>query len=118
MAQRIITAKGQAVIWRSMIEANASDPSEPYNISTPSPVDHDTSIVFFPMGLQSKRYIQSISKTLVPESYYYGLMPYVSGLEPKIKDIVIRGNEKLNVHWIDILEPNGEQILYTIGFTL
>lgn len=112
-AQCMIDQKGQSVTWRQIVDT--PNPTEPWKPTAGTPVDNTVKIVFFPYSLQTKKTLQFLTGTEIKSGYIYGLMASVS-FTPGIKDVVIRGSKQLIIDSIDVLDPDGTPILYTIGF--
>lgn len=114
-AQRIIAQKGQAVTWESRENGDPVDADKPWRSGATEKTDHTVNIVFLPYNRQNYEFLRMIAGTEIPAGKMYGLMGAVD-FSPALKDTVLRGSERLGVTAIDVLAPNGDPILYTIGF--
>lgn len=112
-AKRAIKAKGQLVTWQ--INNNSENAAEPWNPGAVAPTNKQVSILFLPINRQGQELIRLLKGTDIATGSLSGLMGAVD-FEPKINDLVLRGNETLTIKNVDPLAPNGDVILYTIEF--
>ena len=113
-AKRSIAHKGQSVIWREPALADA-DSDTPWKPGDAPPDDHVVNIVFLPDNRTNYEFLALMANTEVPKGRLIGLMAAVD-FTPTLKGVVIRDGVTLGVRTIDPLAPNGQAILYTIGF--
>lgn len=113
-AQRLIEKYGQKVIWNSKLKAdNAGQPWKPGQAAdTP----HEVSICFVPKTDRlSRQLIQALTGTEVKVGSLAGLMG-VTDFTPSGDDYVTRDGKLLTIDTLDVLNPNGQIVLYTIEF--
>lgn len=116
-AERLIAKNGQAIKWVSVVDGVPSDSDKPWKPSEAADIEHDAIICFLPITRESKEFIAYLRGTNnVPTGYVQGLMKGNIDFEPKIKDLVKRGDEILRIRSIDLLSPNGQKVLYTVDF--
>ena len=114
MAFRLIKKNGQIVNWKQ-ITAGTPNLEEPWNQEPDEIFTYTPYIYFLPLDLEGKQFLMSFGSTEAVSGTYYGLMGAV-GFTPDIKDTVIRDDVPLEIKSIDLLNPNGQKILYTIIF--
>lgn len=114
-AKRLIAAKGQSVIWRQLTDGNPADSDKPWNAGETRKKDHTVSIVFLPDTRSGYEMLRAMGVTEVPKGNMIGLMAQVP-FTPALKDIVLRDGVPVAIRTITPLAPNGENILYTVGF--
>lgn len=114
-ALRLIKKNGQKATWRTIDDADPSNPSQPWNPGPANPVDNDAIICFLPIDRQTMETFNFIKGTEVPKGSVMGLMGQVK-FEPNLKDVVIRDGVEMRISSIDVLSPNGQKILYTMVF--
>lgn len=112
-AQRLIEKYGQLVVWRQYT-VTTPVASEPWN-KTNTPVNNEAWICFLPLKQETKKTLQALTGNEIPTGQFYGLMGAVNFI-PSPKDKVIRDSKEITVKDFKILNPNGQIILYTIGF--
>lgn len=119
-AKRLIEKYGQSVQWKPYVAADADDatPWKP-KLDTSDPADPVmVRIVFLPASRVNNELVRALSNAPeVPSGKSYGLMPAVNFV-PSLADVVIRDGVEYRPCYIDPLSPNGEIIMYTIGFEL
>lgn len=114
-AIRMIEKYGQEIEWRQTSEGVPVDPSKPWLGNETVHSTHNPSIVFLPTSRENMALIRALSETTIRTGSLIGLMGAVD-FKPDDTDTVKRGDEVLTISYIDTLAPNGEPILYTIGF--
>jgi hypothetical protein len=114
-ALRLIAAKGQAVTWQSIDNGAPADASKPWLPADAVPVEHPVSILFLPDTRSGFEWLAYLQGTEVPQGRMIGLMGAVD-FTPSIRDLVVRDGKPIRPLNITPLNPNGETILYTIGF--
>lgn len=115
-AKRLIEKNGQVVTWRKTEDGTAPDGSKPWKPGTTVVTDYPVSIVFLPESRVGYEFLAMLANTEVPKGKLTGLMAAPSGFVPTLKDVVVRGSETLGLRSLDPLAPNGDVIIYTIGF--
>lgn len=119
-ALKLIKKNGQLVKWRTIPDAVIADPDKPWDTTpaTPAvPVEHDVYIVFL---LNNNKGLESLAHAInseVAKGAFRGLMGNVN-FEPTLKDVVIRNGVTYRISELQCLAPNGQKILYKIGFDL
>ncbi|MGH8711235.1 MAG: hypothetical protein ACREVA_07955 [Burkholderiales bacterium] len=114
-AKRLIKQKGQIVNWLSIEHGMPDNVTKPWKPSEEIFICYLVNIVFFPIGLAFTEFLHYLKNSEISSSSEQGYMGQVN-FEPKLKDIIIRNNEELVISSIDRIAPNGEIILYIIGF--
>ena len=115
-ALRLIKKNGQKVIWRSL-PLSVDDALAPWNGGDITPVNHDVFICFVPVANRSTRqFFQYLTNSEIEIGEIAGLMGNIN-FEPFPKDVVIRDSKELRISKLDLLSPNGQNILYTIEFS-
>ena len=125
-ALRLIAKNGELVTWRAINDPTPTDPNDlaptdpnrPWLPGAATLTDHDVIICFLPATSSNLRTYGSFSfmnKTEVPSGLVIGLMGQVD-FEPNLKDVVIRNGRELRIVDFDVLDPNGQKILYTVTF--
>lgn len=114
-AQRLIAKKGMSVTWEQQTNGTPTDPGKPWRPSGAAPTEKTVNIVFLPYNRENQQFLSMLAGTEVPKGNEYGLMGAVD-FEPNLKDTVVRGTQRLGIETIDRLAPNGQVVLYTIGF--
>jgi len=117
-AKRLIAKNGQLVQWH-VPQAGAANPLTPWKPTAPgTDVSHDVRIVFLPASRVNYELIRALANAPdIVGGKSYGLMAAVD-FEPAKTHYVMRNGVQYRIEYIDILSPNGEKILYTIGFDL
>lgn len=108
---KLIAKNGQKVIWQVISET--LDNQEPWKSDSQVTENHVVSICFLPANKQTLESIAFRAGIEIPKGCFLGYMGGVD-FEPNLKDIVIRGDIKLSVFYIDKLSPNGQNLLYTL----
>lgn len=114
-AARLIREKGQAVTWSRQVDGAPVDPAQPWKPGPASPVTATVAIVFLPEDRTNFELLRLFGDTEVPKGKLIGLMA-AQAFVPTLKDKVIRDGKALGIRTLDPLAPNGEVILWTIGF--
>ncbi len=114
-AQRLIAKKGQTVTWQVRENGVSVDAETPWKPEDAPVVEHQVSIVFLPYNRSNYEFLKMMTGTEVAVGKTYGLMGAV-GFDPVLKDTIVRDGESMGVATIDVLAPNGQPVLYTIGF--
>lgn len=112
MALRLIREKGQTVIWNQY--SDVVNPSQPWKPTSNAPVSHDPKIAFVPINQQDFATFGYLNGE-VPKGAVKGLMGAVNFV-PTLKDVVIRDNKTLNIDKFDVININGEIVLYKVIF--
>jgi len=113
-AERMIARDGEAVKWRVNGDVSPTDPAKPWKPGTASPgTDKDVTICFLPVGRYLYETVSFMRESEVPKGCVVGLMAPVD-FEPNVKDVVIRSGVQFRIETIDVLNPNGQVILYTL----
>jgi len=115
LATRLITAKGQTVTWRKVTDGAAGDSSKPWKPGASVNTDHTVVIVFLPDNSKDREQLRFANGSSVPEGNLVGYMAATT-FTPTLKDVVIRGTEKIGLVGIEPLSPNGEIIMYRLRF--
>ena len=115
-AQRLISKYGMVCKWTVNRPAAPEDANKPWRPTEPEEkTSFDVEITFVPVNLrhfETKGYIPKTDLKSVCYLGYMGKVPF----DPNTKDTIERNGKTLNVEYIDIIEPSGEDILYTILF--
>jgi hypothetical protein len=116
-AKRMIEKNGQKVTWR-IINNPETETGKPWRTLAFKPEDKQVKIVFIPANRENfQTYCPMKSAAEVIKISVIGLLAASSvTFKPNNKDIVLRGETTLKISFIDELAPDGEPILYTIGF--
>lgn len=114
-ATRLIKKKGQLVKWQIINDPVPPDSNKPWNQAAATPEEKDVYICFLPIDRQTFETLGYMKGNEIPKGSVMGLMANVD-FEPNLKDVVLRNNKQLRIETINILSPNGQQILYTIIF--
>lgn len=112
-AQRLIKKNGQSVVWRQVIDT--PNPDQPWKAPTQVVTDHPVVIAFIPMTREYKEMFVFKDKSEVTSGFVVGLMGQVP-FTPGPKDVVIRNGKTYDIETLDLLSPNGQQILWTMIF--
>lgn len=115
IALKLIKKKGQLVTW---VKQNVSrDGTKPWKTTeVGGGATFPVSIVFIASGSAPQdAFVHLIKGTSVPTGAPKGLMGAVPFV-PEINDHILRGSDKFNVESIEIVQPNGDPILYKIQF--
>jgi hypothetical protein len=118
-AKRLIAKNGQLVEWHVPTPGLPADPLKPWKPTAPgTDVSHDVRIVFLPASRVNYEFIRALANSPdVIGGKSYGLMAAVD-FEPSKSDYVMRDGVQYRIEYIDVISPNGEKILYRIGFNL
>lgn len=117
-AIRLIKAKGEKAVWKQNRNAAPPDVTKPWIEGAPlTPVSIPVSIVFLPTNKANEELIRALmNMPEVKSGSVYGLMASVA-FAPSDKDTVVRlSGREVRIESIDVLEPDGTPILYTIYF--
>ena len=114
-ATRLIKEKGQVVTWKVLADGAPVDPLKPWLPSGGVPEEKEVIIVFLPHTKENKQFLRYMKQSEVETGFLTGLMAQVD-FAPQIKDVVVRDGVELTVETIDIISPNGENILYALEF--
>lgn len=112
-ALRLIKKYGQKVEW--LINERTPDNDKPYLDEEISQTKKDVRIAFFTVDNVGKETFYFMKDTEIPAGAVVGYMGY-HGFNPALNDEVNRDGTTLRIHSIDVLEPNGRPILYTVIF--
>jgi hypothetical protein len=113
-AQLAIARYGALCTWNQ--NTNTQNSGQPWKTAAASPTQYNVNICFIPQGNSIfDALIHMIKGTSVPDGAQTGLMGAVS-FTPAIDDEVVFNGVNLVVKSIDVLQPNGTPILYTIIF--
>lgn len=111
VARDLINEFGQSVVWRCF-SGYSIDPEKPWEAGSGSFTDHTVKVVFFPENRENYRVHQTTGDVQEGHEKIYLT---VDTFTPTLQDIIIRAGHTYTVRYIDRLNPNGEQILYTVG---
>lgn len=114
-ALRLIKKNGQLVDW--LPQQKATDIDEPWKDEATEIEPEKVYICFLPVDKEMQGFLTYLKGTEVPIGSMVGLMGAVD-FEPALGDTVIRDGNTLRPSYIELLSPNGQKILYTIGFNL
>lgn len=109
-AKRLIAKNGRTV--QITIRKSEPNPDKPWEVSTTEET-HDVQIAFLPLTKQSFESITKMQATEVPKGAVQGLMGQVP-FEVDLTATVLRDGKTLAVHYMDVLSPNGQKILFTM----
>jgi len=112
-ALRLIKKNGQLVQWKQTVKT--VDTNEPWIQEETELVLNDVYICFLPVNKEMRELIHYLKGSDVTTGNTLGLMGSVSFI-PSSADIVVRDGKELKIDNIDLLSPNGQNILYTIEF--
>lgn len=112
MALRLIREKGQSVIWNQYFDT--VDPNQPWKPTSNEPISYSPKIVFVPINQQDFATFGYLNGE-VPKGAVKGLMGAVNFV-PTLKDVVIRNGKTLNIDKFDVININGEIVLYKVIF--
>jgi hypothetical protein len=113
-AKRLIKKNGQLVQWRQLQRTDVS--GKPWEVTEATPVDVDVYVCFLPVDKDNREFINYLRGTNeIKMGAIIGLMGNVS-FTPDASDVVIRDGVQLQIAHIDLLSPNGQQVLYTVEF--
>jgi hypothetical protein len=116
-AKRLIEKNGQVVQWH-VPTPGAADPATPWKPTIGTDVSHDVRIVFLPASRVNYELIRALGNAPdIVGGKSYGLMAAVDFVPSKLH-YVMRDGVEYRIEYIDPLAPNGEIILYTVGFNL
>lgn len=115
-ALRLIALNGEVIQWRRTVPIFSVD--TPWVQQNELVTSYDVSMVFFPDDRANREFLALLSGTEVPKGNIIGLMGFDTRFSPTIKDTVLRGGIGYGVRTVDVIAPNGQAILYTIGFDL
>jgi hypothetical protein len=110
VAKRLISQKGQLVVWRSFVDGVKTLDWIP---TIPTYNDYNVSIVFLPHTRMFMEFLRYMKGTDIPVGSLVGLMSAVNFV-PSIRDIIVRPNDILTIKAISPLAPNGDIIFYTL----
>jgi len=113
-ALRLIKKNGQSCIWNEILQPS-EDANSPWIVEDVLPIQHNVEIAFFTVDKENQETFNTMSETLIPMGSLLGLMGNFN-FKPSMFDSVIRDGEVLKVKSIDVLSPNGQQILNTVVF--
>lgn len=110
-AQRLISKFGQSCTWRKTA-VSTPNPAKPWEMISGTVTDTTVKVVFV-SKFKEHFFLKYMANTEIPEGLFIGYMA-AQNFTPAINDILIRGHETLTIQAIDIVEPNGEPILYIV----
>jgi hypothetical protein len=127
--RRQVKAKGQLVTWVSVSNVTPADANKPWASganASPAP-EHMVYIAFLPAGGGSYNALVAALARMagakeLATGTLNGLMAPDASFVPDETDVVRRINprtgvaENLRINTLELLAPNGEPILYSIGF--
>ncbi len=114
-AQRLIKKNGETVKWNIVRDGDPVNEDQPWKPTSIAPDQRDAIICFLPINIRSDRVLSLMQQSEVPICSEMGLMGAVD-FEPNLKDVVIRNGKEYRIADMDILRPNGQNILYTVYF--
>lgn len=110
--KRLIANYGETAILRVMDSGALPDSNKPWMPAEVPGVDHTVKIVFVPDKLDNHEQIMYLKDTEIISGQINGYMAVVSGITPKAKDVVVRGNQLLTIDNIMPLNPGGVDLLF------
>lgn len=111
-AQAKIKAKGQLVMWRTVVPVVPS-PGTPWVKQDGAPVDTPVYIAFTSGG--GSLFSRLMAGTNIATGGQHALMGAVA-FTPQISDVVIRGGRTIGIKSINPININGQVILYKLEF--
>jgi len=103
-------------IWNSIADG-IPDPDSPWETIQGVVLEYDVRLILFPYGLQSKKFLQYMMGTEIPQGSMKGLM-YPTDFEPKLKDTVTFEELSFNVARLNAHRPFDDIILWEIDLLL
>lgn len=111
-ARELITEFGQSVQWQKRApDTGGSNPWNPNQGTVPDP--YDVKMVFLSPKTGAK-YLQLMTGTEVPIKSQVALMAGGLPFTPELNDTITRNGTSISVNRIDLLAPNGEDVLYYV----
>lgn len=119
--KRLIEKYGELITFKRLAYT-VSDPNKPWLQTEIPETNKDLKIVFLSPGasastLFGRELLQYLKGTQTITGEVRGYMASGS-IVPRQNDIVIRNGKEIKISAIDILNPNGQDILYTLEFYL
>jgi len=117
--ERLVKKYGQLVTIMSSVP-DTPDPNKPWEQVEDVPVSTDVYMVFLSpsvsgSALLGKEFIEYVKGSELKVSEVRGYMATTS-VKPKVSDVVLRDGKELKIRALDILSPNGQDLLYTVEF--
>jgi len=116
-AQRQIAASGQTVTWQQRDHAAPADANKAWITGASTVTTYSAVIAFFPESGAANATLKQMPQSEVASSRLVGIMAAQSFV-PKLTDTVLRGGVVYGIDYIDVLAPDGTDLLYTIGFSI
>jgi len=93
------------------------DPNKPYIVGKSTTTEYDVKILFVQDDLEDRQFLRYRKSTTVVDGQVNGYMLAYNEFEPKLKDVVNFGDERLlTVNAIDPIQPIDKVLLYFIEF--
>lgn len=112
-AIRLIKKNGMQCAWTKET-LTPIDPLQPWLGDTGVDVVYNPYICFVPASGSNYGLIKLLGGTESPAVKTWGLMA-PQAFEPKLTDLVTRDGEPLKMATLDVLRPNEQIVLYTLG---
>lgn len=117
-ALRLIQKNGQSVSWKQTA-ITVPDAQKPWLPTSSAVVEYSPFICFLPFIQATpngaRQFLTPVGGGEAESGTFYGLMGAQS-FTPDLKDVVTRAGVILDIESIEVLAPNGQNILYTITF--
>jgi len=104
---------GKDLVWRKLINTDLPDEAKPWQPGDYDVEDFPVRILLIPFNKEDRQTQKYPKDSSISSGSVMGLMA-AGGLEfePKLRDVVIDGEQQIKVTNINKLSPNGEDILY------
>lgn len=116
-AVKKIKQKGRTVVYRSYTEAAPVD-GKPWKPTEATTKDYTVAVLFLPQTGPNRAFMKALAGTDIVTGQDYGLMGH-HGFTPTINDRIYDETGEVllrTLSEVEPLAPNGETILYTLGF--
>jgi hypothetical protein len=114
-AKKLILKYGQNVTWRKLVNGSPVDINQPWKPTSGTVTDYTVSIAFFTTSKMNNETQTYVKGTDIQKGSIIGYMAAVE-FAPNPNDVVIRDGEQLVVEAFDVLNVNGEIIIYELKF--
>ena len=113
LAVRLINKKGQTATW--IKNAEIANSSQPWKTTAGTPTTFAVKLVRLPVGNSEAEAFQTlIPGTSVPTDHERVLMAGAVPFTPELNDDVSIGGETKKVKTLNVLQPDGTPILYSM----
>lgn len=114
-ASDMISKFGQLVIWQQTRDGVPADTDKPWEVGPATTVEFPVYICFLPANRKLFAALMYQAGTDIPTGFVRGLMTGNVPFVPALKDSLVREGVVYSVEYIEVFNPAGNALLYTLG---